>query len=272
MAVTKPDTVVASVDSARRSAIRSVLPSDRRRHRNDSLRLAEAPASPTASGDTLAADTLGMPVDTAATDTARKEKKPFLEDIVDFSAQDSMVFLAGNMAYMYGTSVVKYQDIQLDADQIQMSLDSSTVYAMGRPDSLGEIVGSPIYKDASGEYESETMRYNFKSKKGYITNVITQQGEGYLTGGRTKKMEENVLFMENGRYTTCDNHEHPHFYLQLTKAKVRPKKNVVTGPAYMVLEDVPLPLAGPIGYVPFTDKYSSGISMPTFGDDKTRGF
>ena len=86
MAVTKPDTVVASVDSARRSAIRSVLPSDRRRHRNDSLRLAEAPASPTALGDTLAADTLGMPVDTAATDTARKEKKPFLEDIADFSA------------------------------------------------------------------------------------------------------------------------------------------------------------------------------------------
>lgn len=88
---------------------------------------------------------------------------------------------------MYGTSVVKYQDIQLDADQIQMSLDSSTVYAMGRPDSLGEIIGSPIYKDASGEYESETMRYNFKSKKGFITNVITQQGEGYLTGGRTKR-------------------------------------------------------------------------------------
>ena len=183
-----------------------------------------------------------------------------------------MVFLAGNMAYMYGTSVVKYQDIQLDADQIQMSLDSSTVYAMGRPDSLGEIIGSPIYKDASGEYESETMRYNFKSKKGFITNVITQQGEGYLTGGRTKKMEENVLFMENGRYTTCDNHEHPHFYLQLTKAKVRPKKNVVTGPAYMVLEDVPLPLAVPFGFFPFTDKYSSGIIMPTFGDEMTRGF
>ena len=143
---------------------------------------------------------------------------------------------------------------------------------MGRPDSLGEIIGSPIYKDASGEYESETMRYNFKSKKGFITNVITQQGEGYLTGGRTKKMEENVLFMENGRYTTCDNHEHPHFYLQLTKAKVRPKKNVVTGPAYMVLEDVPLPLAVPFGFFPFTDKYSSGIIMPTFGDEMTRGF
>lgn len=266
---TVTDSLTLSADSVRRSAIRSVLPSDRRRHRTDSVGLA---ARTSTVADTVAADSLALPIDSVASDSLRKEKKPFLEDIVDFSAQDSMVFLAGNMAYMYGTSVVKYQDIQLDADQIQMSLDSSTVYAMGRPDSLGEIIGSPIYKDASGEYESETMRYNFKSKKGFITNVITQQGEGYLTGGRTKKMEENVLFMENGRYTTCDNHEHPHFYLQLTKAKVRPKKNVVTGPAYMVLEDVPLPLAVPFGFFPFTDKYSSGIIMPTFGDEMTRGF
>lgn len=266
---TVTDSLTLSADSVRRSAIRSVLPSDRRRHRTDSVELAARTLTVT---DTVAADSLAAPIDSVASDSLRKEKKPFLEDIVDFSAQDSMVFLAGNMAYMYGTSVVKYQDIQLDADQIQMSLDSSTVYAMGRPDSLGEIIGSPIYKDASGEYESETMRYNFKSKKGFITNVITQQGEGYLTGGRTKKMEENVLFMENGRYTTCDNHEHPHFYLQLTKAKVRPKKNVVTGPAYMVLEDVPLPLAVPFGFFPFTDKYSSGIIMPTFGDEMTRGF
>ena len=266
---TDVDTVATSGDSLRRSAIRSVLPSGRRRHRTDSLELA---ARTPVMGDTVTTDSLVAAADSVAADSLSKEKKPFLEDIVDFSAQDSMVFMAGNMAYMYGTSVVKYQDIQLDADQIQMSLDSSTVYAMGRLDSLGEIVGSPIYKDASGEYESETMRYNFKSKKGYITNVITQQGEGYLTGGRTKKMEENVLFMENGRYTTCDNHEHPHFYLQLTKAKVRPKQNVVTGPAYMVLEDVPLPLAVPFGFFPFTDKYSSGIIMPTFGDEMTRGF
>ncbi len=215
--------------------------------------------------------------DTLRRDTTQVEAKPTaktsaLDDVVDFVAQDSLVFEAGNMAFLYGKSVVNYQDIQLDADQIELDLNNNTVFAIGRTDSVGEVTGSPIYKDASGEYESETMRYNFKSKRGYITNVITEQGEGYLTGGKTKKTEDDVLFMENGRYTTCDNHEHPHFYLQLTQAKVRPQKNVVTGPAFMVLEDVPLPLALPFGFFPMNKKYSSGIIFPTFGEEMNRGF
>ncbi|MBR4069650.1 MAG: hypothetical protein IKK16_00400, partial [Bacteroidaceae bacterium] len=112
-----------------------------------------------------------------------------LDAVVDFTAQDSLVFEAGNLAFLYGKSVVNYQDIQLDAEQIELSLNENTVHAVGRTDSLGETIGKPIYKDSSGEYESETMTYNFKSKRGYITNVITEQGEGYLTGGRTKKTE-----------------------------------------------------------------------------------
>ena len=215
--------------------------------------------------DSLAANT-PMPRDSVAS------KKSALDDIVDFTASDSLVFEAGNMAFLYGQSKVNYQRIQLDADQIELDLNESVVYAVGRSDSLGEVTGKPIYKDESGEYESETMRYNFKSKRGFITNVITEQGEGFLTGGRTKKTEDDVLFMENGRYTTCDNHEHPHFYLQLTKAKMRPKKDVVTGPAYMVLEGVPLPLALPFAYFPMNQKYSSGIIFPTFGEELNRGF
>lgn len=218
----------------------------------------------------IASDTLVR--DTTQVEAARKSKQSALDDVVDFVAQDSLVFEAGNMAFLYGKSVVNYQDIQLDADQIELDLNNSTVFAIGRTDSVGEVTGSPIYKDASGEYESETMRYNFKSKRGYITNVITEQGEGYLTGGKTKKTEDDVLYMENGRYTTCDNHEHPHFYLQLTQAKVRPQKNVVTGPAFMVLEDVPLPLALPFGFFPMNKKYSSGIIFPTFGEEMNRGF
>ena len=162
--------------------------------------------------------------------------------------------------------------MELNADQIEMNMDSSQVYAVGRPDTVGDIVGRPVFKDKSGEYESETMHYNFKTKKGYITNIVTQQGEGYLTGGQTKKMDNDEFYMKDGKYTTCDNHEHPHFYLQLTQAKVRPKKNIVTGPAYMVLADVPLPLAIPFGFFPFTEKYSSGIIMPTFGDELERGY
>ena len=165
---------------------------------------------------------------------------------------------------MYGKGVVQFDGMELNADQIEMNMDSSLFYAVGRPDSVGDIVGRPVFKDKSGEYESETMNYNFKTKKGYITNIVTQQGEGYLTGGQTKKMENDEFYMKSGRYTTCDNHDHPHFYLQLTQAKVRPKKNIVTGPAYMVLADVPLPLAIPFGFFPFTENYSSRINVPTF--------
>ena len=213
-------------------------------------------------------------VDSVMTDTvqAPPPKKSPLEDVVKYTANDSIVFLSNNQAYMYGQGVVTYQDIELDADEIRMNMDSSTVFAIGRPDTAGEIVGNPIFKDKSGEYESATMKYNFKSQKGYITNIITQQGEGYMTGGSTKKNKEGDFYLKDGKYTTCDDHECPHFYLQLTKAKMRPKKNIVTGPAYLVLAGVPLPLAIPFGFFPFTEKYSSGIIMPTFGDEMARGF
>ncbi len=199
-------------------------------------------------------------------------EKVDIDNVVDFTAKDSLVMMGQNTAFMYGDAKVVYGDINLDADELQMDMTKSTVYAVGRADTTGEVIGSPVFKDKSGEYESKTMNYNFKTARGYITDVVTQQGEGYLTGGKTKKMEDNTYYMENGRYTTCDDHEHPHFYMQLTKAKVIPRKNVVSGPAYMVLCDVPLPLAVPFGYFPFSSKYSSGIIMPTFGDDYQKGF
>lgn len=229
------------------------------------------PALPDSTGvDSLAADSLST--DSLANDSVPKKKKNGLTSVVDYQANDSIVFTNGNEVYMYGKGVVQFDGMELNADQIEMNMDSSQVYAVGRPDTVGDIVGRPVFKDKSGEYESETMHYNFKTKKGYITNIVTQQGEGYLTGGQTKKMDNDEFYMKDGKYTTCDNHEHPHFYLQLTQAKVRPKKNIVTGPAYMVLADVPLPLAIPFGFFPFTEKYSSGIIMPTFGDELERGY
>lgn len=201
------------------------------------------------------------------------EKKAGLDAPVTYQATDSMVMTAGNWAYLYGEGDVKYQNIELQSELIEMNLDSSMVYAKFGLDSIGDEFGYPLFKEGEQQYESKTMRYNFKSKKGYITDVITQQGEGYVTAGRTKKMEGDVLNMVGGRYTTCDEHEHPHFYIQMTKAKVRPKKNIVTGPVYLVLEDVPLyPLGLPFCFFPFSSTYSSGIIMPTFGDESTRGF
>lgn len=208
--------------------------------------------------------------------TPRKSRivreKVDIDNAVDFAAKDSLVMLGQNAAFMYGASSVKYADIDLSADEIHMDMKESLVYAVGRKDTTDEVVGSPVFKDRSGEYQSKTMTYNFKTSKGFITDVVTQQGEGYLTGGQTKKLADDSYNIINGRYTTCDDHEHPHFYMQLTKAKMRPKKDIVTGPAYMVLCDVPLPLAVPFGYFPFTSKYSSGVIFPTFGDDYNKGF
>lgn len=220
----------------------------------------------------LTPDSLQIKTDTLmAKDTVRK-KKNSLDAVVTYQAKDSILMTAGNLAYLFGEGNVKYRQIELQSEVIEMNMDSSLVFAKFGLDSIGEEFGYPLFKDGEQQYESKTMRYNFGTKKGYITDVITQQGEGFVTAGRTKKMANNDMFMMGGKYTTCDDHDHPHFYIQLTKAKVRPKKNIVTGPAYLVIEDVPLPLAIPFGFFPFSESYSSGIIMPTFGDEMDRGF
>ncbi|MDR0995475.1 MAG: LPS-assembly protein LptD [Tannerella sp.] len=201
------------------------------------------------------------------------QSKNALEAPVNYQAADSIIMTATNRAYLYGKSDVKYQKIELGSEIIEMSLDSSLVYAKYGIDSVGEEFGWPLFKEGSDQYESRSMRYNFKSKKGFITDVITQQGEGYVTAVRTKKEAGDVMNMTGGEYTTCDDHDDPHFYFKMTRAKVRPKKNIVTGPVYLVLADVPLyPIGLPFCYFPFSSTYSSGILFPTFGEESTRGF
>ena len=229
-----------------------------------------APADSLAQTDSL----LVAPTDsTTLAGDSIPEKQTGLDAPVSYQATDSIVMTAGNWAYLYGEGDVKYQNIELQSELIEMNMDSSIVFAKFGLDSIGQEFGYPLFKEGDQQYESKTMRYNFGTKKGYITDVITQQGEGYVTAGRTKKMEGDILNMVGGKYTTCDEHEHPHFYIQMTKAKVRPKKNIVTGPVYLVLEDVPLyPIGLPFCFFPFSSTYSSGIIMPTFGDESTRGF
>lgn len=213
-----------------------------------------------------------LPDSLAHVDSVPK-KTAGLDAPVDYQAKDSIIMTNGNWAYLYGEGDVKYQQIELQSEIIKMNLDSSLVYAKFGLDSIGAEFGYPLFKDGDQQYESKTMRYNFNTKKGYITDVITQQGEGYVTAGVTKKMDNDILNMKGGRYTTCDEHDHPHFYIQMTKAKVQPKKRIITGPVYMVFEDVPLyPIGLPFCFFPFSSSYSSGIIFPTFGDESTRGF
>lgn len=224
-------------------------------------------AAPRIRTDSLEVDSFTVNVDSVV----EKDRKEPLDAPVYYECTDSMVWSRTGNAYLYGNGKVTYDNVELTADVITMNMDSSVVHAMGRKDSLGADVGMPIFKDGSTPYESDRMSYNFKTKKGFISNVFTQQGDGFIMGGKAKKDSTDVFYSQDGKYTTCDA-EHPHFYIQLTRAKVRPKKDVVSGPLYLVIEDVPLPVALPFGYFPFTSSYSSGIIMPTYGDEMERGF
>ena len=216
----------------------------------------------------ISADTTALQTDSLK---GKKEQKDAIDAPVFYECTDSMVWSRNGNAYLYGAGKVRYDKIELAANVIKMNMDSSVVHATGSIDTAGMSVGLPVFTDSGTPYESDQIRYNFKSKKGYINNVYTQQGDGFIMGGKAKKDSAGIFYSQDGMYTTCDA-EHPHFYVKLTRAKVRPKKDVVSGPLYLVVEDVPLPLALPFGYFPFTSSYSSGIIMPTFGDETERGF
>ncbi len=210
--------------------------------------------------------------DSIRLDSINRTKSNGLDSPVNFSSNDSLVYDAINKrARLYGNSNVKYENMDLVSDRIQMSLDSSLVHATGTADTLGVLSGRPIFTMGQDKYESDTMSFNFKSKKGFINNVYTEQEDGYLTSQHSKRNSDGVLYLEHGRYTTCDQ-EHPDFYIALSRAKVRPGKDVVFGPAYLVVADVPLPLAIPYGFFPFSKSYSSGFIMPSYGDESARGF
>lgn len=204
---------------------------------------------------------------------AQEGTAPFLDAEVKYSATDSLSFdFETKKMYLYGKASIEYGDISLTAHTIELDMDSTTAYAYGKKDSLGVESDLPVFKDKSGEYEMREMKYNFDTEKAIITHIVTEQGEGYIVGQRAKRVDKKTYYMRDAKYTTCQRHDHPHFYLNLTKAKVIPGKKTVTGPAYLVIEDVPLPIALPFAIIPNTKSYSSGLIMPTYGDESTRGF
>lgn len=212
--------------------------------------------------------------DSIRLDSLNRSKKNGIDAPVNYEAQDSMVYDAlTKTAHLYGTSEVKYENMDLKSDRIKMSLDSSLVHATGTPDSAskGGIKGRPVFTMGSDTYDTDTIAFNFKSKKGIVHNAYTKQQDGFLTSGISKREENGDVYLAHGRYTTCDK-EHPDFYISLSRAKVRPGKDVVFGPAYLVVADVPVPLAIPYGFFPFTKSYSSGFIMPSYGDESARGF
>ena len=212
--------------------------------------------------------------DSIRADSVMRARSNGIDAPVIYSADDSIVYdAATGTAYLYGNSKVNYENMKLASDKVYMNLDSNTVRATGTADSTeeGGIKGKPIFTMGKDEYKTDTMAFNFKSKKGLIKGIYTEQQEGFLTGEVGKRDSTGVIYLQHGRYTTCDK-PHPDFYIALSRAKVRPGKDVVFGPAYLVVADVPLPLAIPYGFFPFSKKYSSGFIMPSYGDEKDRGF
>src|SRR5690554_3847631 len=224
----------------------------------------------------VAGDTILAPADTTAilpADTTTSIRNETLEFAVHYTAQDSIVFTANNMGYLYGDSDVKYGDLGIKGEFITVDMDSSLIHSTFGLDSLGAEFGHPVFSEGGTEYEMKQVKYNFETRKAFIHNVITQQGEGHIVANEAKMNADNSFYMRNAKYTTCDRHDHPHFYLNLSKAKVRPDKDVVTGPAWLVVADVPLfPIVLPFAFFPFTTTYSSGIIMPSYGDEMNRGF
>jgi len=255
------------------------------RAKGEARRMAEQIAADSLAGvanDTTRMDSLQKAIyrhnrmidDSIRLDSLNRQKKNTIEAPVVYSGNDSLVYDArSKTAYLYGTAKVKYENMDLAADRVHMNLDSNLVHATGTADSTEKtgLRGMPVFTMGNDKYESDTMAFNFKTKRGLIKDVKTQQQEGYLSSQRAKRNEKGEIFLEHARYTTCDK-DCPDFYISLSRAKLRPGKDVVTGPAYLVVADVPLPFAIPYAFFPFTKSYSSGLIMPTYGDESERGF
>jgi lipopolysaccharide assembly outer membrane protein LptD (OstA) len=218
--------------------------------------------------------TISQEVDTLALDTLIGPKSSSALDAeVKYSASDSLWFdFKAQKAFLVKNAEIYYQDITLKADYIEIDFEKTEIYATGLPDSNGKMTGLPVFTQGDQTFTSHVMRYNYKSKKGFIEKVVTEDGSGYLHGESVKKMGDDIVNISKGSYTTCNNLEDPHFEFRYNKSIIVPKKRIVTGPAYLTVEGVPTPLCIPFGFFPTKQNQRSGIVLPTYGESANRGF
>jgi hypothetical protein len=242
------------------SVAAQVEPSDSSRFSLDSLRQETAPE-----------DTGSLSTDSAYATEVNSSEGPLKQEVI-YTAQDSIItFPAGNSIELVNKAVVEYGDIKIEAGFIRIEFEKSELYAKGIRDSAGEVVQKPIFTERDKNYQADTMRYNFQTKKAFIHRVVTQEGEGFLHGEKVKKNPDNSFYIRNASFTTC-NYEHPHFAIMTPKAKVIPGKKVVTQFAYLEMADIPTPLMVPFGFFPTTSKRQSGIVLPSYGSSQFRGY
>ena len=213
--------------------------------------------------------------DSLSSDTVVFHKKlspNALNSLVTYSAKDSAVNdISRRYTYLFGDAVVKYEDMELRADYIEIDFANNELYACGVADSFGIVRGSPVFAQGESEYRAREIKYNFTTHKGKITHVITTQDEGFVHGEHIKKMDDNVAFIKKGKYTTCEL-DHPHYEVDFTKAKFIQHDKIIIGPAYLSFKDVPTPIAIPFAFFPLETQRKSGFVMPSFGESSSLGF
>lgn len=231
-----------------------------------------APAAAPATSPAAGKAPVAAPPDTVRVPLGRKGGKGDIESTITYTARDSIRLDApGKVAYLYGDAHIVYGTTDLRAELVRIEYGQNMVTAEGAPDSTGQLVGTPVFQDKGEQYEAKKIAYNFKTKKGKISEAITKQGEGYIHAEAVRRQSDNELYGRNGQYTTCDL-AHPHFYINASKMKVVPGDKIVTGPFNLVVSDIPTPLGFLFGFFPTPKTRASGILIPSYGESATRGF
>jgi lipopolysaccharide assembly outer membrane protein LptD (OstA) len=222
--------------------------------------------------EVIAKDTTSNIRPVVAVDSLPVASESDIKSPIKYSAKDSMMFsVKTKMIYAYGGAQLGMEEMHLNAGFVKMHMDSNFIYAEAYKNKEGELVEPPVFKQGNEEYRIKTIKYNFKSQKGIVTDVITQQAGGILHSKTTKMHPNKEIHIADGKFTTCDA-DHPHFYLRLTKAKVIPEEKIVTGPFHFVISDIPLPIGLPFGYFPNSETRTAGIIIPKFTEERRRGF
>ncbi|MFM7024362.1 MAG: putative LPS assembly protein LptD [Flavobacteriales bacterium] len=201
----------------------------------------------------------------------KKSKSGFDNDI-KYSATDSFdVDNDTRVVHLYGEAKVEYGQVTLKADYIWIDMAKNEVHAYGKRDEKGNFTEKATFSDGGTSFESNRISYNFKSQKGKIVDVVTQQGEGYIHGEAIKRLPNNEVFISGGKYSTCSA-PHPHFYFNATKIKMIQNDKIITGPMNLVILDIPTPIMLPFGIFPNNTQHASGVLIPGYGEHPSQGF
>ncbi len=226
--------------------------------------------------DKILTDTLLIQKDSVSADTLvrlRKPSKSAIDTKITYKAVNKIKRDLKNKQFILTNSaVINYGEIEIKADSIVINMNTNLLYAVGIKDSTGKITGKPSFKEGSNAFDSDELTYNYKTKKALIKNIVTKQDAGLLHSAFTKLLDDGTSNIARSTYSTCDA-DTPHFYISLPKARVYPGKKIISGPANLVVEGIPLPLIIPFGFFPIqTKKAASGLIIPRYGEERIRGF